>query len=154
MAFSVKVLLSNGSYGIIEAVRAIHYDKPQATYNFEVAEFHTYYVAESNVLVHNHCNEWTKERRRYWKEQGAKYQNSINKFEVSDTCTYRLTERNIKRMLKGKAPIGIDGFSVHLHHTVGKSVDMYQYIEVVRSFYYKFFKLLHWWLFWKVFIDN
>ena len=51
----VKVLLSDGSYGIIESVRPIHYDKPQTTYNFEVADFHTYYVSESNVLVHNSC---------------------------------------------------------------------------------------------------
>ena len=48
----VKVLLSDGSYGIIEAVRAIHYDVPQTTYNFEVADFHTYYVG-NGVLVHN-----------------------------------------------------------------------------------------------------
>ena len=52
----VKVLLSDGCYGIIEAVRAIHYDKPQTTYNFEVADFHTYYVG-NGVLVHNqNCN--------------------------------------------------------------------------------------------------
>ena len=48
----VKVLLSDGSYGIIEAVRAIHYDEPQTTYNFEVSDFHTYYVG-NGVLVHN-----------------------------------------------------------------------------------------------------
>ena len=48
-----KVLLSDGSYGIIEAVRAIHYDVPQTTYNFEVADFHTYYVGQHSVLVHN-----------------------------------------------------------------------------------------------------
>ena len=47
-----KVLLSDGSYGIIESVRTIHYDKPQTTYNFEVADFHTYYVG-NGVLVHN-----------------------------------------------------------------------------------------------------
>ena len=51
----VKVLLSDGSYGIIESVRTIHYDIPQTTYNFEVADFHTYYVSEANVLVHNRC---------------------------------------------------------------------------------------------------
>ena len=51
----VKVLLSDGGYGIIEAVRAIHYDEPQTTYNFEVVEFHTYYISELNILVHNRC---------------------------------------------------------------------------------------------------
>ena len=47
-----KLLLSDGSYAIIEAVRAIHYDESQTTYNFEVADFHTYYVG-NGVLVHN-----------------------------------------------------------------------------------------------------
>ena len=48
----IKVLLSDGSYGIIEAVKPIHYDEPQTTYNFEVEDFHTYYVG-NGVLVHN-----------------------------------------------------------------------------------------------------
>ena len=30
-------------------------DAPETTYNFEVADFHTYYVSASNVLVHNKC---------------------------------------------------------------------------------------------------
>ena len=28
---------------------------PETTYNFEVADYHTYYVGECNVLVHNMC---------------------------------------------------------------------------------------------------
>mgnify|MGYP004643826433 CR=1 FL=1 len=28
---------------------------PETTYNFEVEDFHTYFVSESNVLVHNMC---------------------------------------------------------------------------------------------------
>ena len=47
-----KVLLSDGNYGIVEAIKPIHYDKPQTTYNFEVADVHTYYVG-NGVLVHN-----------------------------------------------------------------------------------------------------
>ena len=30
-------------------------EQAETTYNFEVADFHTYYVAELNVLVHNKC---------------------------------------------------------------------------------------------------
>ncbi|MCL2860923.1 MAG: polymorphic toxin-type HINT domain-containing protein, partial [Firmicutes bacterium] len=48
-----KLLLSCGNYGIVEKVRAIHYEKPQTTYNFEVADFHTYFVGEQSVCVHN-----------------------------------------------------------------------------------------------------
>ena len=33
-----KVLLTDGSYGIIKAVKAIHCDEPETTYNFEVED--------------------------------------------------------------------------------------------------------------------
>lgn len=46
------VLLSNGQYSKVLATRSIHYDTPQTTYNFEVEDFHTYYVGDG-VLVHN-----------------------------------------------------------------------------------------------------
>lgn len=52
LKIGTKVLLSDGSYGIIANVREIHYDEAQTTYNFEVAEVHTYYVG-NGVLVHN-----------------------------------------------------------------------------------------------------
>ena len=47
-----EVLTSDGEYATIEAVRPIHYETPQTTYNFEVEGFHTYYVS-IGVLVHN-----------------------------------------------------------------------------------------------------
>ncbi len=52
---SDKVLLSDGSCGIIETIEVETLSAPATTYNFEVADFHTYYVSESNVLVHNDC---------------------------------------------------------------------------------------------------
>ena len=51
-----KVLLSSGGYAIIEFVKSKHYDKPQTTYNFEVKDFHTYFIG-IGVCVHNRgCN--------------------------------------------------------------------------------------------------
>ena len=42
-------------------------------YNFEVADFHTYYVADCNVLVHNrNCS------NPYGKKGGPAHQNKIN----------------------------------------------------------------------------
>ena len=82
----VKVLLSDGSYGIIEAVRAIHYDKPQTTYNFEVSDFHTYYVG-SGVCVHNKgCSEafiehdtYNKMRNTIGKDGSEQFINAMDK---------------------------------------------------------------------------
>ena len=47
------VLLSDGSCATIEAIEVEKLAVPQTTYNFEVADFHTYYVSENSVLVHN-----------------------------------------------------------------------------------------------------
>ena len=51
-----KVLLSDGKYGIIKSVEVEELAVPETTYNFEVEGFHTYYVSDSNVLVHNSCS--------------------------------------------------------------------------------------------------
>ena len=48
-----KVLLSDGKYGIIVSVRVEELESPETTYNFEVADFHTYFVGENPVCVHN-----------------------------------------------------------------------------------------------------
>lgn len=52
-----KVLLSDGKYGIIISIKVEELETPETTYNLEVEDFHTYFVSESNVLVHNRCNE-------------------------------------------------------------------------------------------------
>lgn len=51
-----KVLLSDGKCGIIKDVTVEELSEPETTYNFEVEEYHTYYVSESKVLVHNACD--------------------------------------------------------------------------------------------------
>ena len=48
-----KVLLSDGGFCEIERIIYKYYNTAQTTYNFEVADFHTYYVSENRVLVHN-----------------------------------------------------------------------------------------------------
>jgi RHS repeat-associated protein len=48
-----KILLSDGSFGSITSNWQEKLDTPETTYNFEVEDFHTYFVGESGVLVHN-----------------------------------------------------------------------------------------------------
>ena len=50
-----KCLLSTGKDVIIEKVEIEKLTEAETTYNFEVADFHTYYVTEKDVLVHNDC---------------------------------------------------------------------------------------------------
>ena len=54
---SDKLLLSNGKEAIIEKVEVRILAEAETTYNFEVEDFHTYYVSEKDVLVHNKCGE-------------------------------------------------------------------------------------------------
>ena len=55
LKISDKLLLSSGKCVTIEEIQVEQLSEPETTYNFEVADFHTYYVSESNVLVHNKC---------------------------------------------------------------------------------------------------
>ena len=50
LKISDKLLLSSGKCVTIEEIQVEELEKPETTYNFEVADFHTYYVTESNVL--------------------------------------------------------------------------------------------------------
>ena len=49
------LVLRNGKYVIIEQIQHEILETPVTVYNFEVEDFHTYYVGESSVLVHNDC---------------------------------------------------------------------------------------------------
>ncbi len=56
-----KLLFSNGEYGIINRIEVEVLSEPQTTYNFEVEDFHTYYVGENEVLTHNKCRYYEAE---------------------------------------------------------------------------------------------
>jgi RHS repeat-associated protein len=123
----------NGEYVIVEKVQHEILESPIKVYNFEVEDFHTYYVGNGDgVLVHNSCNhnyEWRKERESYWKSQAITNETDF------DYGAYVADEDNIKRMSSGLAPIGWDGNSVHLHHWDGIANDFYNYSPVSRTFH-------------------
>ena len=49
------LVLVNGEYVVVEKVQHELLENPVKVYNFQVEEYHTYYVA-TGVLVHNACN--------------------------------------------------------------------------------------------------
>ena len=49
------LVMLNGEYVVVEQVQHELLESPETPYNFEVADFHTYYVGKSAVLVHNTC---------------------------------------------------------------------------------------------------
>lgn len=49
------LVLQNGKYVVVEKIQHEILEKPVTVYNFEVEDFHTYYIGNSSVLVHNDC---------------------------------------------------------------------------------------------------
>ena len=49
------LVLVNGDYVIVEKIQHEILETPVTVYNFQVEDYHTYYVANAGVLVHNTC---------------------------------------------------------------------------------------------------
>ncbi len=62
------LVLSNGEYVVVEKVEHELLENSVKVYNFEVEDFHTYYVSEYGVLVHNACDR-REAVRQAWKEE-------------------------------------------------------------------------------------
>ena len=56
-----NLLLRSGEILVVEDVQYIILEAPVNVYNFEVEDFHTYYVTSLSILVHNSCQQTVKE---------------------------------------------------------------------------------------------
>lgn len=55
----MTIWFANGTKGTVEDITNEGLEEPVTVYNFEVKDFHTYFVGDSGVLVHNTCGEKT-----------------------------------------------------------------------------------------------
>ena len=122
-----KLELLDGGEAYIDAATTEELVDPVKVYNFEVEDFHTYFVGTISILVHNLCKgnhgkEWGSKRRKHWRDRA--------KNPVENKWYDAFDEDNIARMAKGRAPIGYDGKSVQLHHCKGILNDIDDYIEI------------------------
>jgi len=108
------VVLQSGDKSKVEKIDKVVHNELITVYNFEVEDFHTYFVSDASVLVHNDYSgarrkrwkvgeaidskthkgknpKWGTVRARYWKNEVA-----------SNSSKY--SQENIIRMKKGKAP--------------------------------------------------
>lgn len=51
----MTIWFANGTKGTVEDIANEGLEEPVTVYNFEVKDFHTYFVGECGVLVHNMC---------------------------------------------------------------------------------------------------
>lgn len=49
------LVLVNGEYVVVEQVQHELLENPVKVYSFQIADYHTYYVSDNGVLVHNTC---------------------------------------------------------------------------------------------------
>ena len=49
------LVLVNGEYVVVEKVQHEILEAPVTVYNFQVEDYHTYYVSDGGILVHNTC---------------------------------------------------------------------------------------------------
>ena len=49
------LVLVNGECAVVEKIQHELLESPVKVYNFQVEDYHTYYVSDSGVLVHNMC---------------------------------------------------------------------------------------------------
>ena len=88
----MTIWFANGTKGTVEDISNEGLEEPVTVYNFEVADFHTYFIGERGVLVHNNCTV----RDNY--EKGHQYQESVTEAVRNDVGTENVaTEITFKR---------------------------------------------------------
>ena len=104
----------NGEYIVVEQVQHEILETPIKVYNFEVEDFHTYFVGDGDgVLVHNECG-WSSivensnaynTVKHFDKQQTAKYENALTKLASGNTSGL-----NIHTLSNGMRAADLTGF--------------------------------------------
>ena len=95
------LVMLNGEYVVVEQVQHELLESPETTYNFEVEEFHTYYVGENPILVHNTgCGNKLDSRTVAGPEDVGRYKNVRIDVEVggSGKTNIHMTARGLEKM--------------------------------------------------------
>ena len=101
-----KVRLEDGTTGTVEKAKHVALDTPVTVYNFEVEDFHTYYVSEQKVLVHNTCAATAKNT------QVAKSSNQTLKGTSVNSKNIRFSQSSVndaKEIIESMTQKGWDG---------------------------------------------
>lgn len=146
-----KVSLKTGEIGNVDSVEVEELDEPVKVYNFEVEDWHTYFVSDIGVLVHNKC--WVDAKTVSNPAESSGRQLWTNKVEHNGTKVYqrddiinsnkvdKMGRTNIERMEQGLAPLGSDGKSVNLHHMTQTNDSAIA--EVTQTFHQQNKKAIH-----------
>ena len=87
----MTIWFANGTKGTVEDISNEGLEEPVTVYNFEVTDFHTYFVGECGVLVHNTCTiqDNYKKGHEYQDEVTQKIQNDLGAENVATEITLK-----------------------------------------------------------------
>ncbi len=110
----------NGDYLIVEQVQHELLESPITVFNFEVEDFHTYFVSQKNILVHNTCKPQKiyssiKEAPNY-NNNFIKVQNGLKKVKVNNKQLLEELNKFGSKWSKVYKNGWIDGQKVSLHY--------------------------------------
>ncbi|WP_410068640.1 polymorphic toxin-type HINT domain-containing protein [Ruminococcus sp.] len=101
------LVLSNGELVTVEWVQHEILESPIKVYNFEVQDFHTYFVGQSSVLVHNDCEKSRLPRSNgdwdgipgesNWKSSN----NAVNKITNGESLPFKNGRPDFSKWSKG-----------------------------------------------------
>jgi len=152
-----RLSLTSGT-ATVTAVRVELLAEPVKVYNFQVADWHTYYAAPEAdkpfVWVHNaHCGELGQRRYTHDTFEGRKVY-SAGDYELGKPKTVdpKFVDKSIRQKLddgwtnldlmkNGNAPIGVDGRPINLHHILGEEPGAM--VEILGSTHSKYHGTLH-----------
>ena len=100
------VVNSNGKCQVIQATKINSFTHPVTVYNFTVENNHTYYVGESQTLVHNACDKIATERRQGVQHAWQQEKNAIK----NNQSLYNWTSTEKKQILSAKWGSGLKGY--------------------------------------------
>ena len=101
----------NGEYIVVEQVQHEILEAPIKVYNFEVEDFHTYFVGDGDgVLVHNECG---------WSTivESSNAYNTVKHFDKQQTANY---ENTLTKLASGNA----SGLNIHTLSNGMKAADL------------------------------
>ena len=107
----------NGEYVVVEQVQHELLEDPVFVYNFEVEDFHTYYVGNEPVLVHNKCG-------------GS----ASTKMGQQGETASGISKNTHKIMMNGRARIP-DGFDQNMWVQEVKNVKSLSYTSQLRDYF-------------------
>ena len=115
-----RLQLVNGEYVVVEQVQHEILESPVTVYNFEVEAFHTYYVGDAGVLVHNKCVKDYQTKNTQQKTVNFGSEREARNFARTKvghnpmkTDNYKLVSQNSKWQYRAK-PVDYNNAHVHL----------------------------------------